>query len=75
MAVITPCKTLGKDAAKGMVAYTDVFKPIVTDLRTIVAVVGRVPTRGKWVIIDRTGGLVNPTFLTEDQVLDENQDQ
>ncbi|KAJ7450205.1 hypothetical protein FB451DRAFT_1146475 [Mycena latifolia] len=71
LAVITPCKTLGKDAAKKITAYKDMTKPIVTDLRTISAVVGRVETRGRWAITDRTGGLVKPMFIADDEGVDE----
>ncbi|KAJ7777637.1 hypothetical protein DFH07DRAFT_911583 [Mycena maculata] len=67
LAVITPCKTSGKDAAKEITSYTQTLKPIVTDIRTIVAVVGRVQTRKRWVIRDRTGGLINPKFLVDDE--------
>jgi hypothetical protein len=54
---------LGKDAAKEFTSYTQMTRPIVTDLATIVAVVGRVETRGKWVIVDRSGGLLHPEFV------------
>jgi len=67
LAMLTPCKTLGKDAANEKTSYTHMTKPIIIDLRTIVAVVGRVETRGRWAIIDRTGGLVKPTFLEDEE--------
>jgi hypothetical protein len=39
------------------------MKTIITDLQGISAVVGRLETQGKWVIIDRTGGLIKPEFI------------
>lgn len=66
LAVLTPCSTSGKDAAKEFTSYTQMTRPIVTDLATIVAVVGRVETRDKWVIVDRSGGLLHPEFVVKD---------
>ncbi|KAJ7173919.1 hypothetical protein C8R43DRAFT_873817, partial [Mycena crocata] len=62
LAVITPCVTAGKDASKEWTAYTRMTTPIVTDLATIVAVVGRAFTRGDFVFVDRSGGLLHPEF-------------
>ncbi|KAJ7743164.1 hypothetical protein B0H16DRAFT_1322794 [Mycena metata] len=62
LAVITPCATEGKDAARTVTFYTRMTQSIVTDLRTVVAVIGRAETRGEWGIIDRSGGLLHPTF-------------
>ncbi|KAJ7233571.1 hypothetical protein B0H12DRAFT_1028432, partial [Mycena haematopus] len=62
LAVITPCTTFGKDASKQLTPCTQTTRPIVTDLRTIVAVVGRIETRRKWFIVDRSQGLLHPTF-------------
>ncbi|KAJ6624876.1 hypothetical protein B0H10DRAFT_1714436, partial [Mycena sp. CBHHK59/15] len=54
LAVITPCKTMGHDTAKEITSYTQMTTTIVTDLQSVVAVVGCVQTRGSWWIIDRT---------------------
>ena len=62
LAVITPCTTFGKDASKELTSCTHMTRPIVTDLRTIVAGVGRIETRGQHFIVDRTQGLLHPTF-------------
>lgn len=62
LALITPCQTYGKDAAKGAAEYKRSTAPIITDLKTVAAVVGRVYTRGYYGIIDRSNGLVDPTF-------------
>ncbi|KAJ7756200.1 hypothetical protein B0H16DRAFT_1314957 [Mycena metata] len=62
LAVLTPCATEGKDAARTVTFYTRMSQSIVTDLRTVVAVIGRAETRGEWGIIDRSGGLLHPTF-------------
>ncbi|KAJ7225212.1 hypothetical protein C8J57DRAFT_1252902 [Mycena rebaudengoi] len=55
--------TTRKDAAQEYTSYNRTTTEIVTDLQTIVAVVGRAETQGKWVIIDRTGGLIHPVFI------------
>ena len=63
LAVITPCATAGKDATREVTSYTTTTTPIVTDLRTITAAVGRVQSRGEWLIVDRSGGLLHPEFV------------
>ncbi|KAF8124537.1 hypothetical protein EV363DRAFT_1125229, partial [Boletus edulis] len=54
LALITPCKTDGKDASKQIVAYEVTREAVLTDVRNIKAVVGRVKSRGKWIIVDRS---------------------
>lgn len=67
LAVISPCThTHGKDAALKITEYRALVDPIVTDLQAVVAVVGKIETRGKWYIIDRTGGLIRPEFIPEE---------
>ncbi|KAJ6616975.1 hypothetical protein B0H10DRAFT_1798266, partial [Mycena sp. CBHHK59/15] len=70
LAVITPCKTMGHEAAKEITSYTQMTTTIVTDLQSVVAVVGRVQTRGSWWIIDRTGGIIHPEFIHKDEGAD-----
>ncbi|KAJ7206334.1 hypothetical protein GGX14DRAFT_367370 [Mycena pura] len=66
LAVITPCQnTAGKDAALVLTTYRGMGTPVVTDLQAVVAVVGRVQSRGTWTIIDRTGGLIRPEFVPD----------
>ncbi|KAJ7707244.1 hypothetical protein B0H16DRAFT_1345302, partial [Mycena metata] len=55
--------TGGKDASLERTSYTGLANLLVTDLQSVVAVVGRVPTRGRWLIVDRTGGLIQPEFV------------
>lgn len=54
LAVITPCVTLGKDATKEVTTYTQTTTQVVTDLRAISSVIGRVWTRNRWGIVDRS---------------------
>lgn len=54
LALIVPCKTNGQDASISIVAYKELRAPVVTDIRNIKAVVGRLLTRGENFIIDRT---------------------
>ncbi|KAJ7052722.1 hypothetical protein C8F01DRAFT_1065494 [Mycena amicta] len=67
LAVILPCSgiPLGSDAAAEIVSYTQPVKTsnrLVVDLNAVEAVVGRFLTRGRWVLVDRTWGLVKPEF-------------
>ncbi|EGO28981.1 hypothetical protein SERLADRAFT_432993 [Serpula lacrymans var. lacrymans S7.9] len=66
LAVITPCKTEGKDAALEVAVYGGLAAAIATDIRDIKAVVGQVKTRGRWGIIDRTSGLASVAFTHQD---------
>jgi hypothetical protein len=63
LALITPCVTGGKDASVEITKYQTTTTSIITDIQTISCVVGRVLTRGKWGIIDRSGGLVKTEFI------------
>jgi len=54
LAVITPCITLGKDATKEVTTYMQTTTQVVTDLCTISSVIGRVWTRNRWGIVDRS---------------------
>ena len=63
LAVITPCSTAGRDATKEILSHNRMTATIVTDIGTVSAVVGRIKTRGRWTIVDRTGGLVKPEFV------------
>lgn len=67
LAVIAPCNnTRGRDAAMNITTYRGMGQEITVDLQCVVAVVGRVESRGKWTIIDRTGGLIRPEFVSSD---------
>jgi hypothetical protein len=63
LAVITPCVTMGKDAVKEMTTYQHTTTQVVTDLRTINAVVGRVQTRNRWGIVDRSEDSARTEFI------------
>ncbi|KAG2046473.1 hypothetical protein BDR06DRAFT_922829 [Suillus hirtellus] len=54
LALITPCKTNGKDASESIVGYKELAAQVVTDARNITGVVGRVQTQGGTFIIDRS---------------------
>ena len=78
LAYITPCKTDGKDASEELTFYTTETAPIITDLATIRAVVGRVLTAGgptprkHWGIIDRSTALSRTTFEDDGQLSDDD---
>lgn len=63
LAVITPCVTMGKDAAKELTMYQHTTTQVVTDLQTISAVVGRVQTRNRWGIVDRSEDSSRTEFI------------
>jgi hypothetical protein len=63
LAIITPCITLGKDATKEVTMYTQTTTQIVTDLRTISALIGRVWTRKRWGIVDRSEDTSRTEFI------------
>lgn len=76
LAVITPYRTGGKDAALDIVFHSQALTPIVTDIQSITSVVGRIQTRGKRYIIDRTGGMIRPEFIpAEDPEEDEEEEE
>jgi hypothetical protein len=80
LAHITPCKTDGKDATQELTFYRTETAPIITDLATIRAVIGRVQTTGgpstqqHWGIIDRSSALTRTTFEEGDSLSDEDDD-
>lgn len=63
LAVITPCITNGKDATNQLTIYNDTTTQIVTDLQAVECVVGRVLTRNRWGIIDRSGDSSRTEFI------------
>ncbi|KAJ6583444.1 hypothetical protein DFH09DRAFT_911658, partial [Mycena vulgaris] len=68
LAVTTPCKnTHGRDASLEITTYRGMGTSIVTDLQSVVAVVGRAESRGVWTITDRTGGLIHPEFVPAEE--------
>ncbi|KAJ4473974.1 hypothetical protein C8J55DRAFT_375496, partial [Lentinula edodes] len=63
LALITPWKTpRGKDAAEGVVEFSMKAAQIATDLQSISAVVGKVKTRKRYGIIDRSSASTSTTF-------------
>nr|GAT46989.1 predicted protein [Mycena chlorophos] len=67
IAAITPFATNGQDATKGIVTYTRELTRMVVEADYVTALVGRFETRKKWVIVDRTRGLVNPEFVPREE--------
>jgi len=73
LAVITPCVTGGKNAAKEATTYDSTTTQVVTDLAAVGCVVGRAftggnATKGKWGIIDRSGDLARTEFVPSHMV-------
>lgn len=70
LAVITPCATAGKDATQEIVAYNRMDAVIVTDIQTVSALAGRIHSRGKWTIVDRSAGSIKPEFVPSVELVD-----
>ena len=66
LALITPFKTNGKDAALHTIYYKDCGTSIITDLRNIKSSIGRVETRKRWGLIDRDIEHIRPAFQVAD---------
>lgn len=74
LAQITPCKTTGGDGSTEVVLYRDFAASMITDIRNVKAVIGRVKVRNLWGIVDRTYGLARTAFITE-EVSDHSSDE
>jgi hypothetical protein len=74
LAVITPCSTGGQDGAQCHVTYSGTTAQIVTDLRVVQCVIGRVKSGGRWGIIDRSGILARTQFMDQDGDDDDDDD-
>ncbi|KAG1788623.1 uncharacterized protein HD556DRAFT_1217308, partial [Suillus plorans] len=62
LTLIRPCQTEGRDATKEEARYSRNLASIITDLRNVKGVVGRVKSRGEWTIIDRRSSFAKPAF-------------
>jgi hypothetical protein len=62
LALVTPCNTNGRDAIHEHTTYTTQTASVITDIRSIRAVVGRVHSRGLWAIIDRSSEISHAAF-------------
>ena len=71
LALITPWRMDGQDAALALEAVTfkHTLAPIITDLRNVRGVVGRVRSREEWGIADRSTRIARAAFIV-DEVLD-----
>ncbi|KAJ7721397.1 hypothetical protein B0H16DRAFT_1335362, partial [Mycena metata] len=68
LADITPYRTGSRDAALEIVAHHQPTAPVIVDIQSVTAVVGRLQTRGTWHLLDRTGGMVRPEFVPSDEL-------
>ncbi|OSD00420.1 hypothetical protein PYCCODRAFT_1469318 [Trametes coccinea BRFM310] len=67
LALITPCKTNDKDATRELTLCDGYRAQVVVDLRSIQAVVGRVASRGRFGIVDRSGTYARTTFTPDEE--------
>ncbi|KAH9911718.1 uncharacterized protein B0H18DRAFT_1163387 [Fomitopsis serialis] len=63
LALLTPCQTHGRDATEELTWYTTYLKPRILDIKAIQCVVGRVYSRNKWGIIDRSDDQARTLFV------------
>jgi hypothetical protein len=70
LAVITPCKTNGEDATQKVLSYDKTTTQIVVDLQSVECVIGRVCTRNRWGIIDRSGDFARTEFISSSSIQD-----
>ncbi|KAF9237742.1 hypothetical protein BU15DRAFT_88589 [Melanogaster broomeanus] len=68
IALVRPCLTRGDDASQKVVEFRDFGQPIITDLRNIKCVVGRVKSRGSWGLVDRSDGCARAVFQAPDDL-------
>ncbi|KAF7322257.1 hypothetical protein HMN09_00002900 [Mycena chlorophos] len=62
-AVVTPCAGSHRDARESVVGYRSMDAPVVVDVRSIEAVVGRLPVGERWILIDRAARTFKPEFV------------
>jgi hypothetical protein len=74
LALVTPCNTAGHDVTKELTAYTSQAASVITDLRSVVAVVGWVWSHTEWTIIDRSHASAYAVFGEDDVVDTEDED-
>jgi hypothetical protein len=74
LALIIPCNTNGCDATIEMTTYTTTAASIITDLRSIKAVVGLIESLARWTIIDRSRSLAHVAFANEGAAEDDDTD-
>ncbi|KAI0815037.1 hypothetical protein BC629DRAFT_1468868 [Irpex lacteus] len=68
LALITPCKTDNRDGAEEIISFEVVpgrDTQVIVDLQTIASKIGRIATRGRWGIIDRSSGAARAAFFEE----------
>ncbi|KLO12796.1 hypothetical protein SCHPADRAFT_797058, partial [Schizopora paradoxa] len=63
LGLVEACNTDGMDATERVVFYETTRAPRIINLLTISSVIGRVKTRNKWGIIDRSKGVARTDFV------------
>jgi len=65
LTLVIPCNTNGHDATTEMTTYRTTAASVVTDLRSIKVVVGRIESQAQWTIIDRSRSTAHVAFTEE----------
>jgi hypothetical protein len=74
LAVVTPFRTQGEDAAITLTHYQETTASIVTDVRNIKRLAARVESRGRWGIVDRSIDLAQGTYVVDEQSSSDESD-
>ena len=70
-----PVKTEGEDASSTTIHFSKFLAPIITDLHNVKAVIGRVETRNRWGIIDRSMESAKTAFTADERdFMDQHDD-
>ncbi len=73
LGLVEPCNTDGIDATERVVFYNSTRAPRIINLMTISSVVGRVKTRNKWGIVDRSKGVARTDFINGEDEEEEEE--
>ena len=65
LALVTPCNTGGRDAIQELTTYSSQAASVITDVRSIHAVIGRVHSRTAWMIIDCSSAISHAAFVVD----------
>ncbi len=67
LGLVEACNTGGIDATEKIVFYDSTRATRIINLMTISSVVGRVKTRNKWGIVDRSKGVARTNFVDDSE--------
>ena len=63
--MVTPCNAGGRDAIQELTIYSSKAASVITGVRSIHAVIGRVHSHTAWTIIDRSSAISHAAFVVD----------